>query len=135
MALGWEWAGWVSDVVTARSAWDPKLESHPGSSATEEETAFAAALEPIARPFGEAAAPRITEILTAYVVAQHRLLVRGDAGDGEGPPKAADIGKLTGIAYLAGIDPWTELTKDILGTMTQPDKVPHTRPTGQSTLC
>lgn len=117
---GWEWGYWLNDVVAARAAWDPHV------AAPTHEEALRRALEPVARPFGAAAAD-LVDLLVRTVDAQRALLIEGRVG-GVAP---ADIEKRNGQAYLQGWESWDEVFSTLarvpnpwLGNaMTQPEKL------------
>jgi hypothetical protein len=114
---GWEWGYWLQEVVTARAAWDPRMD-------LDDDAALAAALEPLARVCGEAG-PEIVAVITDLAHRQHELLIEGRIGGV--PPD--DIVRRNGQAYLQGAETWddvSDLAMDVPGvalSMTQPDKL------------
>ena len=120
---GWEWGYWLSDVVTARAAWDPLLAAESGrpgyAERDDQYAAFARALLPVTSIFGEAFGPRLRDIVTDLVKAQSELLLLGRV-DGEDSP---NLKKLSGIAYLSGADTWVDVPRRLGLHLLQPDKV------------
>lgn len=113
---GWEWGYWLQEVVTARAAWDPRLDL--GDAA-----ALEAALAPVVRPFG-GAKDDVRDLLVEAIAAQHALLVLGDYG--EGAP--ADVTRRNGQAYLQGWETWDEVggmleQAGLAKIETQPDRI------------
>lgn len=115
---GWEWGYWLQEVVTARAAWDPRLDVE------DDEEALRVALGPVVAPFGAVAEP-VREILVEYVRAEQELLIEGRIGGV--PPQ--DIVRRNGQAYLQGFETFddiSELAEQIPGlsfTMTQPGRL------------
>lgn len=115
---GWEWSYWLQEVVTARAAWDPRMDL------VDPEAAYRAALAPVVRPFGPVA-DKVRDLLVATTQAQQALLIDGEI-NGK-PPK--DITRRSGQAYLQGSETWddvSDLAESIPGltfTRTQPDSV------------
>ncbi|MCA9660177.1 MAG: hypothetical protein KC486_17665, partial [Myxococcales bacterium] len=114
---GWEWAYWIGEVVTARAAWDPKLEI------ADEEAALAASLDPLVRPFGAAAEPT-RALLMESMRRQKELLIDGRIL-GEPP---AEIERRSGQAYMQGFEAWDDISELATGlpgdfTMTQPERL------------
>ena len=97
---GWEWGAWLSDVVAARAAWRPA-------------PSFRAALAPVAKAVGEAAADVVAELAED----QRRLLVFG------GGAHVGDLGVLSGFGYLSGRTAWTDLLETLGVASTQPGRV------------
>ena len=132
---GWEWSYWFQDIITGRAAWDPSL------SASTQQDAFVAAMEPFKAAFGEG----FVDAMVQAVEDQKRLLIEGavscdhwlrsssspwDSGVdlvycAENPRAHAQssVVKLNGIAYLEGWGTYQELQRDFTGSTTQPDKV------------
>jgi hypothetical protein len=114
---GWEWGYWLQEVVTARAAWDPRLDVE------DDREALALSLEPATRVFGEVA-DDVNEILVDAADAQDENMIQGLVA-GRYP---RDIAKLSGQAYLQGTETWddvADLAADWLGqehARTQPDK-------------
>ncbi len=95
---GWEWGYWLNDVVTARAAWNPRMNLGTDAEAMHD------LLSRIFRPFGEASQP-IVETLVDYMEEQLALLVEGKI-NGVAPE---DIYKRSGQAYLQGVDAWDDV--------------------------
>lgn len=150
---GWEWGYWLSDVVTARQAWQPTIspagtgtgtgtgapecvrrQRVGGAACTEQEypeattdqwDAFPHALRPLTRLFSPEIGGRLERLLVSLTKAQYRLLVRGEVVEGVPSP---NLKKLQGIAYISGGDTWIDLPH-MLGQHTlQPTKI-HLRET------
>ena len=145
---GWEWGYWLSDVVTARSSWNPILEPVKKTNNCSNDVcalkngelemdmwqAYREALEPICRIFGHLKISRISErlgdLLSNFVEIQARLLIRGEVLEDDGtatghnvPRPNSNFKMLSGIAYLMGSDTWVDVPH-ILGLPTlQPTKV------------
>jgi hypothetical protein len=115
---GWEWGYWLHDVVTARAAWRPPTD------APDDATALAEMLEPVVRPFGEAA-DEVRDALVALAQAELELLIEGRVG---GVPPT-DIVRRNGQAYLQGFETWDDVSDQAEGlpgihlTRTQPDRL------------
>lgn len=115
---GWEWSYWLQEVVAARAAWDPRMDL------ADPEQAYRAALAPVVRSFGAAAAAT-TDLLVELTRAQQALLIEGVV-NGEAP---SEVTRRNGQAYLQGVETWddvSDLATDLPGlelTMTQPDKL------------
>ncbi|HET6582989.1 MAG TPA: hypothetical protein VFG69_06075, partial [Nannocystaceae bacterium] len=114
---GWEWGYWLQEVVTARAAWDPRMD-------LDDDEALAAALDPLARVCGDAG-PEIVATIAALAHRQHELLIEGRIAGV--PPD--DIVRRNGQAYVQGAETWDDVS-DLAGslpgvslTMTQPDKL------------
>lgn len=114
---GWEWTYWLQEVITARAAWDPRLDL------VDEEAALAAALDPVVRPFGDAAEPA-RALLLKTMRRQKELLIDGKILGT--PPKV--IERRSGQAYLQGFETWDDVAELATGlpgdfTMTQPERL------------
>lgn len=96
---GWEWGYWLQEVVTARAAWDPKLES------ASDNDALRRLLTPIERAFGDAG-PALANWLVDYAQAQKDLLIDGIV-DGQAPESVV---RRNGQAYLQGWETWDDLS-------------------------
>jgi hypothetical protein len=110
---GWEWAYWINDVITARASWNPLLEE------ADEWMAFNRALAPVVSIFGGVVGPKVADLLMSLAQAQETLLIKGEV---QGVP-SADIRKLSGFAYMSGVDTWVDVPRMFGVSMTQPDKV------------
>ena len=95
---GWEWGYWLNDVITARAAFDPQL------SASSDSAALRAALGPVLRSFGAAAAP-LADLLVTIAEDQRDLLIRGEVG---GKPPSSIIER-NGQAYMQGWESFDDL--------------------------
>jgi hypothetical protein len=113
---GFEWGYWLNDVVTARAAWNPRMDI------ADERAALSDLLDEVVRPFG-LAANSVRDALLDIMDAQHELLILGEV-DGTPPD---DVVKRNGQAYLQGWETWDEISDSArtLGVeaMTQPDKL------------
>jgi hypothetical protein len=115
---GWEWGYWLQEVVTARAAWNPRVDL------ADDSEALSAALAPVVRPFGPVA-DEVADLLISTMDAQKRLLIAGEV-DGVKPD---EIVKRNGQAYLQGFEAWddiSDLAESIPGldfTMTQPERL------------
>eukprot|EP01094_Clydonella_sp_ATCC50884_P000968 TRINITY_DN10725_c0_g1_i2.p1 TRINITY_DN10725_c0_g1~~TRINITY_DN10725_c0_g1_i2.p1 ORF type:complete len:547 (+),score=60.05 TRINITY_DN10725_c0_g1_i2:141-1781(+) len=107
---GWEWAYWIQNVVTARSAFNPRMDVSDGGDA------LRAALGEVTRIFGDVS-ESMTDVIMSTIEAQTDLLVHG-IHDGVRPD---DVQKRNGMAYLQGWDTWTEFEQVAApDTCTQP---------------
>lgn len=123
---GWEWGSWLSDVVAARSSWDPLLTPYPSPS-TQARQVYAAALQPIANtllgPGVSAATPsQLVAALSTLADQQHRLLTLGQAS-GLPPPSPSELHEASGWGLLSGRDAWTDLLQLVGVARTQPGRV------------
>ena len=109
---GWEWGYWMNDVVTARAAWNPFMEEASHRAALEK------SLQPIVKPFGEAA-EGVRQVLVDWIDAQNRLFIHGEAA-GERPESPY---LRTAQAYLQGWEAWDDVNKTIGMLETQPRKM------------
>jgi hypothetical protein len=121
---GWEWGYWLSDVVTARSSWDPLLSKLSGKGLNYKESddqwdVFSIALKPITKIFGNEYGVRFNDIIVKLAQSQESLLIKGEI-DGN---KSPNLYKLSGIAYLSGDDTWVDLPRKFGLHFLQPDKV------------
>lgn len=121
---GWEWGYWLNDVVTARAAWNPRLDL------VDPWSAFRNALSPFVNIYDQNTADdrslsdSLTELLVDFAQAQERLLLRGEVNGRASP----DLRKLSGFGYVQGTDTWTDLPRLFGLHLLQPDKV-HLRET------
>lgn len=111
---GWEWGYWLNDVVTARAAWDPRVEL------ATDEAAFRDILAEALAVFG-GARDQVVDLVVRTAQVQHELLIRGHhqtALVGEIPPRDAEIGgdeawlheePLAGQSYLQGVETWDDV--------------------------
>ncbi|PIQ23968.1 hypothetical protein COW36_05470 [bacterium (Candidatus Blackallbacteria) CG17_big_fil_post_rev_8_21_14_2_50_48_46] len=115
---GFEWGYWLNDRISSRAAWSPDF----GKSSEAEALHFL--LFDALQPAG-AGQMAWTELLEKTIASQYRLLVLGQL-QGKNP---REIEKHTGMAYLAGVDAWSEIAalarkSGILkGFQTQPDRL------------
>jgi hypothetical protein len=115
---GWEWGYWLNDVVTARAAWNPRLD------AADDEAALRLLLRPVSRSLGTRG-DEVVDVLVRMMGRQRELLIEGRVNGR--PP--ADIQMRNGQAYLQGWDTWDDVGN--LGRtfgvgpqmQTQPDKL------------
>ncbi|KAJ1441705.1 hypothetical protein B484DRAFT_415090 [Ochromonadaceae sp. CCMP2298] len=115
---GWEFGFWLSNCVTARAPWDPKI-GIPG-----DWDAYAEALLQLLpdRVFGDQAGTLRRQI-GSLAEAQAGVMVYSGVKGG------ADLTKMSGHAYMSGTDSWSDLERMLGLAMTQPDKV-HIRENG-----
>jgi len=95
---GWEWAYWLQEVVTARAAWDPRLDLE------DDQAALRAALDPVVAPFGDVAEP-VRGLLVDFIQAEQELLIEGRIA---GVPPA-EIVRRNGQAYLQGFETFDDI--------------------------
>lgn len=110
---GWEWGYWMSDIITTRAAWNPRMDFE------DETQAFVQGLQPFIRLLPKQVALTITQIIVDLVNAELELLIYGRVNGQE----SADLEKLSGFAYLSGDDTWVDLPRMLGLDFTQPDKV------------
>ena len=125
---GWEVGYWLSDVVTARASWDPKMppvdkEGLENAVVVDDEDdqweVFAHSLYPATKIFGDHYGPQLVALLVNLTRIQSEVLIHGIV---RGVP-SPDIHKLSGIAYLSGRDTWFEVPRLFGLHQTQPDSV------------
>lgn len=122
---GFEWGYWFNDLVAMHAAWNPR-------SGENERTAFENITHEILRPdpASEATTHALGELLSDTIIAQDDILIHGKV-NGKNPRQ---IERLTGIAYLSGVETWDEINTslgdmplaDILGiknAATQPNRL------------
>lgn len=115
---GWEWGYWLQDWVTARAAWNPRMNQPV------HELALRETLRPLLAVFGESASG-IEDALIDAMVLQHDLLTLGKVG-GVAP---SSVVRRNGQAYLQGVETWDDVSALAAGipslhaSMTQPDKL------------
>ncbi|CAE7457216.1 unnamed protein product, partial [Symbiodinium microadriaticum] len=109
---GWEFGYYLSNVVTARAAWDPLL------SVSDDWLAFRLALRPVVSMFGEYA-ESVTNAIVDLSKVQADVFVQGRV---RGRP-SVDLSKLSGHAYMSGSDTWVDVPRMMGLSFTQPDKV------------
>ena len=119
---GWEWGAWLSDVVAARAAWDPLVDTLPEG--TPAEVVYATALAPIVQQLmpHPQQQQQLSAILTRLSSEQHRLLTLG-AASGLPPPSVEDLREVSGWGLLSGRDAWTDILKLAGVATTQPDRI------------
>ena len=110
---GWEYGYWLNDVVTARAAWNPFVE------VGDDWEAFRRSLAPVISIFGPKYSADVASILVDLSRAQEELLINGIV-DGIPSP---NIRKLSGFAYLSGVDTWVDVPRVFGLPITQPDKL------------
>ena len=114
---GWEWGYWLNDVVTARAAWNPHLD-------TDVPTALRRLLKPLSRTMGTRG-EEVIDVLVRMAARQRELLIEGRV-QGVVPD---NIHMRNGQAYLQGWDTWDDVGNlgRSLGVgpqmQTQPDKL------------
>lgn len=120
---GWEWGYWISDVITARTSWNPAIGTScpPESSLQDEEqwTAYATSLTVVTDIFGPSIGSQLNALLVSLSRKEADLLLFGIV-QGQRPEH---LKKLSGIAYLSGTDTWVDLPRLFGLAFTQPDKV------------
>jgi hypothetical protein len=94
---GWEWGYWLNDVITARSAWNPHME-------TDLDSALQIYLELVCKPMGPVG-DKVAAILLNYINVQRDLLIYGMV-DGKVPD---DIISRNGMGYVEGWDTWADI--------------------------
>lgn len=109
---GWEFAYYISNVVTARAVWNPSLRID------DEYAAFRHALQPVVSMFG-AHSVAVADALVDLVKTQNSQLIYGEV---DGAP-SKNITYLSGHAYFSGSDTWVDLPRILGLSFTQPDKV------------
>jgi len=67
---GWEWSYWLSDVITARAAWDPKIDIE------NQQDALTAILQDALQPLGPASS-NIVNLISQLVAAERAYLIEG----------------------------------------------------------
>lgn len=110
---GWEWSYWLQEVVTARAAWDPRMDI------TSDEEAYRAALAPVVRSFGPVA-DQVADLLVLTTRAQHELLILGKV-NGQLP---SEVVRRNGQAYLQGAETWDDVS-DMAQAIPGLDFTPH----------
>ena len=110
---GWEWGYWFSDVITARSFWNPMLEIQS------QDEAFLQSMKPVSSIFPQPISHQFEEFILQLVKDEYSLLIKGEV-DGTPSP---DLSKLSGFPYLSGDDTWVDLPRAVGITLTQPDKI------------
>ena len=96
---GWEWGYWLNDVITARAAWNPHLNS------SSDAEALRAVLDSAFTVFGQQRSAVINWI-NDVAAAQHELLIMGQLA-GKSPK---NIVMRSGQAYLQGFDTWDDVS-------------------------
>eukprot|EP01121_Diplochlamys_sp_Union-15-3_P022376 TRINITY_DN9498_c0_g1_i1.p1 TRINITY_DN9498_c0_g1~~TRINITY_DN9498_c0_g1_i1.p1 ORF type:complete len:638 (+),score=91.30 TRINITY_DN9498_c0_g1_i1:287-1915(+) len=112
---GWEWGYWLPSVITALSAWNPRMEEQSDRSA------LYLVLSEVTKHFAtfKNGTDQLAEILLSLCQIQHDLLVLGKIGD-KIPPSPVER---NGQAYIQGWDTWSDLLSLLGQTSTQPDKI------------
>eukprot|EP00981_Chlorochromonas_danica_P003550 scaffold659_cov192-Ochromonas_danica.AAC.63 len=141
---GWEWGYWISDVITARSSWNPIVPSVDENCGEEEQFQYCSAdqnilqkhtlddeeqwnvfyqsLYAVTHIFGSRLGDKIRSLLVSLSRDQARLLLFGLLPDESFQPER-NLKKVNGIAYLSGFDTWVDLPRMFGLSFTQPDKV------------
>jgi hypothetical protein len=115
---GWEWSYWLNDVVTARAAWNPRLD------AATDEAALAGLLDEALRVFGDARRP-VRDLVIETARVEHELLIEGRVNGA--PP--ASVERRAGQAYLQGFETWDDVSAigsrlpGMTISMTQPERL------------
>jgi hypothetical protein len=109
---GWEFGYFLSNVITARSVWNPRMEIQ------DDWVAFDASLSSVFSIFGDFNAEVISG-LVELSKAQQDILIYGKIENKE----SSDLNKLSGHAYLSGTDTWVDIPRMLGMSFTQPDKV------------
>jgi hypothetical protein len=113
---GWEWGYWLNDVVTARAAWDPRMDI------ADETEALRDLLSEVFAHFGPVK-QNLVDWMVDYAATQKLLLIDGRV-DGQAP---AEIEKRNGQAYLQGWETWDEVSENAslagFDATTQPSKL------------
>lgn len=132
---GWEWGYWINDFITARAAWNPHpiVPTHVTDNITcsskengrhcgleeYEWESYATSLSPLTRIFNPDIRYQLEDLLVNLAKVQAELLVLGRVN---GQP-CPDLSRLSGIAYISGVDTWVDLPRMLKLPLTQPDKV------------
>ena len=121
---GWEWGSWLSDVVAARSSWDPLIKALPKG--TPAQDVHAAAVRPIAEALlggSTPAAAQLSMLIARLAQAQHTLLTLGAPSSGFPPPSPSELQEASGWGLLSGRDAWTDLLQLVGVARTQPGRL------------
>ena len=109
---GWEFGYYLSNVITARASYNPKLEI------ADDWAAYRSLLRPVLTVFGDRA-EAVEEAVVALARVQAEVLIYGRVR-GQDP---VDLSKLSGHAYMSGADTWVDLPRMLGLSLTQPDKI------------
>mmetsp|Transcript_32495 Transcript_32495/g.54360 ORF Transcript_32495/g.54360 Transcript_32495/m.54360 type:complete len:919 (+) Transcript_32495:62-2818(+) len=112
---GWEFGYYLSNAVTARAVWNPRLE------VADDWEAFRLSLAEILsdKVFGADIAPSLRDQIVSLAQQQADTLIYGRV---HGQP-SPDLNKLSGHAYMSGADSWVDLERMLGVSITQPDKI------------
>ena len=97
---GWEFGFYLSNAITARAVWNPRMEIK------DDWEAYRTALTAVLTPFGDYAAP-LRELIIKLAASQLEVMVLSKV-KGQAP---ADLTKLSGHAYMSGADSWVDLER------------------------
>ncbi len=115
---GWEWGYWLNDVIAARAAFDPHLESKSDAEA------FKRMLGPLLQPLAPAA-EELADLLVRIAEDQRALLIQGQVAG----IKPDNIQRLNGQAYMQGWESFDDVNTlvsklpNLPAMQTQPDKL------------
>lgn len=109
---GWEFGYYLSNAITARSVWNPRMEIE------DDWEAFEAILSPLLSIFGDYS-DKVVDAMVKLTRSQQDLLIYGEINN----QKSLDLTKLSGHAYLSGTDTWVDIPRALNMSFTQPDKV------------
>mmetsp|Transcript_23430 Transcript_23430/g.34391 ORF Transcript_23430/g.34391 Transcript_23430/m.34391 type:complete len:824 (-) Transcript_23430:274-2745(-) len=114
---GWEYGYHLSNVITARAAWNPLMDE------ADDWEAFLISLRHVLGLFGDFAED-VSHAIVRLSQTQAEVMVHGKVHHQE----SSDLTKLSGHAYMSGADTWVDIPRLLGLSFTQPDKVHLTEP-------